>query len=303
MTIHSFPVKDNTKKESLLSEPSSKQTHTLSNYLTGQLPAIELPLQSAPSLITLASTSTSDILKEYFGGERPSTPPQDTSDPRVFSRTHSSAASSSHSLQTSDSGYISTSQSQSVMTSVIHSQSRDQIRKELIQNYDFLITLKAAQKGFSEAQNNLGLMYAHGIGVKQDDTQAVYWYRKAAEQDHSDAQCNLGWMYVNGLGVKEDQAQAVYWNRKAAEQDHPDAQFNLGVMYGNGRGVKIDLAQVMYWYRKAAEQDHADAQFNLGVIYESGWGVKIDLAEAVYWYRKAAEQDHLGAQFNLKGSK
>ena len=112
MTIHSFPVKDNTKKESLLSEPSSKQTHTLSNYLTGQLPAIELPLQSAPSLITLASTSTSDILKEYFGGERPSTPPQDTSDPRVFSRTHSSAASSSHSLQTSDSGYKSTSQSQ-----------------------------------------------------------------------------------------------------------------------------------------------------------------------------------------------
>ena len=245
MTIHSFPVKDNTKKESLLSEPSSKQTHTLSNYLTGQLPAIELPLQSAPSLITLASTSTSDILKEYFGGERPSTPPQDTSDPRVFSRTHSSALSSTHSLQTIDSVDVSSSQSQTVMASVIHTQSRDQIRKELNQNYDFLITLKAAQKGFSEAQNNLGLMYAHGIGVKQDDAQAVYWYRKAAEQDLSDAQCNLGWMYVNGLGVKEDQAQAVYWNRKAAEQDHPDAQFNLGVMYGNGRGVKIDVAEVM----------------------------------------------------------
>ena len=197
MTIHSFPVKDNTKKESLLSEPSSKQTHTLSNYLTGQLPAIELPLHSAPSLVTLASTSTTDILKEYFGGERPLTLPQDTSDPRVFSRTHSSALSSTHSLQTTDSVDVSSSQSQTVMTSVIHTQSRDQIRKELIQNYDFLITLKAAQKGFSEAQNNLGLMYAHGIGVKQDDTQAVYWYRKAAEQDYSDAQCNLGWMYAH----------------------------------------------------------------------------------------------------------
>ena len=299
MTIHSFPVKDNTKKESLLSEPSSKQTHTLSNYLTGQLPAIELPLHSAPSLVTLASTSTTDILKEYFGGERPLTLPQDTSDPRVFSRTHSSAVSSTHSLQTTDSVDVSSSQSQTVMTSVIHTQSRDQIRKELIQNYDFLITLKAAQKGFSEAQNNLGLMYAHGIGVKQDDAQAVYWYRKAAEQDHSDAQCNLGWMYVNGLGVKEDQAQAVYWNRKAAEHDHPDAQFNLGVMYGNGRGVKIDLAEVMYWYRKAAEQGHARSQFNLGLMHQHGRGVKIDLAEAVHWYRKAAEQGHAGAQCNL----
>ena len=299
MTIHSFPVKDNTKKESLLSEPSSKQTHTLSNYLTGQLPAIELPLQSAPSLIALASTSTSEILKEYFGGERPSTPPQDTSDPRVFSRTHSSAASSSHSLQTSDSGYISTSQSQSVMTSVIHSQSRDQIRKELIQNYDFLITLKAAQKGFSEAQNNLGLMYAHGIGVKQDDAQAVYWYRKAAEQDHSDAQCNLGWMYVNGLGVKQDDAQAVYWKRKAADQGHADAQCNLGWMYVNGLGEKQDYAEAVCWYRKAAKQGHAVAQFNLGVMYENGRGVKIDLAEAAYWYRKAAQQDHPDAQCNL----
>ncbi len=299
MTIHSFPVKDNTKKESLLSESSSKQTHTLSNYLTGQLPVIELPLHSAPSLVTLASTSTTDILKEYFGGERPLTLPQDTSDPRVFSRTHSSALSSTHSLQTTDSVDVSSSQSQTVMTSVIHTQSRDQIRKELIQNYDFLITLKAAQKGFSEAQNNLGLMYAHGIGVKQDDAQAVYWYRKAAEQDHSGAQFNLGLIYAQSLGEKQDYAQAAYWYRKAAEQGHARSQFNLGVIYENGLGEKQDDAQAVYWYRKAAEQGHARSQFNLGLMHQHGRGVKIDLAEAVHWYRKAAEQGHAGAQCNL----
>ena len=299
MTIHSFPVKDNTKKESLLSEPSSKQTHTLSNYLTGQLPAIELPLHSAPSLVTLASTSTTDILKEYFGGERPLTLPQDTSDPRVFSRTHSSALSSTHSLQTTDSVDVSSSQSQTVMTSVIHTQSRDQIRKELNQNYDFLITLKAAQKGFSEAQNNLGLMYAHGIGVKQDDAQAVHWYRKAAEQGHAGAQCNLGRMYALGLGEKQDYAEAVCWYRKAAKQGHAVAQFNLGVMYENGRGVKIDLAEAAYWYRKAAQQDHPDAQCNLGWMYDHGRGEKQDQAQAVIWYRKAAEQGHAVAQYNI----
>jgi TPR repeat protein len=299
MTIHSFPVKDNTKKESLLSEPSSKQTHTLSNYLTGQLPTIELPLHSAPSLVTLASTSTSEILKEYFGGERPSTPPQDTSDPRVFSRTNSSAVSSTHSLQTNDSGYVSTSQSKSVMTSVIQNQSRDQIRKELNQNYDFLITLREAEKDKPEAQFHLGLMYQRGLGVDQNHTQAVYWFRKAAAQGHAGVQCNFGVMYARGEGVKQDDAQAVYWYRKAAEQGHPYAQCNLGCMYELGRGVEQDSAQAFDWYRKAAAQGHAGAQCNLGLMYERGLGVKQDDAQAMDWYGKAAKQGHPDAQFNL----
>jgi len=32
------------------------------------------------------------------------------------------------------------------------------------------------------AQYNLGVMYAKGQGVTQDNVQAVAWYRKAAEQ-------------------------------------------------------------------------------------------------------------------------
>jgi TPR repeat protein len=179
----------------------------------------------------LVSTSTSELLEEYFGGERPSTPPQDTSDPRVFSRTNSSAVSSAHSLQTNDSGYVSTSQSQSVMTSLIQNQSRDQIRKELKQQYDFLITLREAQKGFSEAQFSLGLAYYQGQGEKKDYAQAVYWFSKAAEQGHATAQCNLGCAYADGLGVKQDNAQAVYWFHKTADQGNADAQFNLGYAY------------------------------------------------------------------------
>ena len=39
-----------------------------------------------------------------------------------------------------------------------------------------------AEQGDSYAQYNLGLMYDYGLGVIEDDTQAVYWFRKAAEQ-------------------------------------------------------------------------------------------------------------------------
>ena len=61
-------------------------------------------------------------------------------------------------------------------------------------------------------------MYDYGLGVIEDDTQAVYWFRKAAEQGHAKAQYNLGVMYESGRGIAKDDTQAVYWFRKAAEQ-------------------------------------------------------------------------------------
>jgi len=48
------------------------------------------------------------------------------------------------------------------------------------------------EQGDAVAQYNLGVMYAHGEGVSEDDAQAVHWYRKAAEQGVARAQVNLG---------------------------------------------------------------------------------------------------------------
>ncbi len=152
-----------------------------------------------------------------------------------------------------------------------------------------------------EAQYNLGVMYASGEGVPQDDAEAVRWYRMAAEQGHAEAQNNLGVMYDNGRGVTQDDAEAVRWYRIAAEQGEPRAQFNLAGMYDNGRGVTQDDAEAVRWYRIAAEQGEPRAQFNLAGMYDNGRGVTQDDAEAVRWYRIAAEQGEPRAQFNLAG--
>ena len=61
-------------------------------------------------------------------------------------------------------------------------------------------------------------MYENGLGVPQDNTEAVSWYRKAAEQGNVHAQSNLGNMYANGKGVPQDYAEAARWYRKATEQ-------------------------------------------------------------------------------------
>ena len=47
-----------------------------------------------------------------------------------------------------------------------------------------------ANQGDAAAQFNLGLMYANGEGVPENDAEAVRWYRLAAEQGHYQAPYN-----------------------------------------------------------------------------------------------------------------
>ncbi|MBR0222370.1 MAG: ankyrin repeat domain-containing protein [Synergistaceae bacterium] len=52
-------------------------------------------------------------------------------------------------------------------------------------------------------------------------------FKKSAEQGDAEAQYNLGMMYANGNGVAEDQWEAVVWLRKAAKQGHKAARNEL----------------------------------------------------------------------------
>jgi TPR repeat protein len=117
-----------------------------------------------------------------------------------------------------------------------------------------------AEQGNAIAQNTLGVMYRDGLGITQNETAAVSWFRKATEQGNAIAQDNLGGMYAQGRGVAKDDAEAVQWYRKAAEQGNASAETSLGYMYETGRGVTKDKAQAVQWYHKAAEQGDSNAQ-------------------------------------------
>ena len=104
------------------------------------------------------------------------------------------------------------------------------------------------------AQNNLGCMYEHGLGVEINYAKALQWYRKAAEQGNHFAQLGLGWLLENGLGVEPNEAEALDWYLKAANQNNLDAQNNVGAMYRDGRGGQQSDDSAVDWFRKAAEQ-------------------------------------------------
>ena len=83
----------------------------------------------------------------------------------------------------------------------------------------------AAEQGDARAQNNLGRMYAAGVGVAHDYQEALKWFRLAAEQGVAVAQYNLGRMYANrrvmdadGYPVLDFYVQAHKWINLAASR-------------------------------------------------------------------------------------
>ena len=67
-------------------------------------------------------------------------------------------------------------------------------------------------------------------------TKPLGWLRRAAEQDDRVGQFTLGVMYANGWGVTQDDAEAEKWFLKGLENHDEEeralAQFNMGDMYG-----------------------------------------------------------------------
>lgn len=78
-----------------------------------------------------------------------------------------------------------------------------------------------AEGGDATAQNSVGALYDHGLGVDEDDATAAYWYQLAADQNLPLAMRNIANMYAGGYGVAFDQALAESWYEKAARMGDP----------------------------------------------------------------------------------
>jgi TPR repeat protein len=135
----------------------------------------------------------------------------------------------------------------------------------------------------ASAQFYLGTMYYKGLGVPQNDAEAVKWFRLSAAQWDKGAQGALGFMYFKGLGVPQDYIEAAKWFSMSARQGDDKAQYNLACMLDKGTGVPQDYAEAVKWYTQSAEQGLADAQHNLAIMYGMGKGVKRNLIIAHKW--------------------
>ncbi len=150
----------------------------------------------------------------------------------------------------------------------------------------------------SKAQTILGVCYILGIGVVENDIEAVRLYQLAAMQGNAVAQCNLGGCYSNGVGgLVKNEEETVRLYQLAADQGNALAQNNLGICYATGFGGLVKNAEEMVrLLQLAAAQRNALAQYNLGICYANGiCGLIKDEVAAVRLLKLAAAQGHLKA--------
>lgn len=106
--------------------------------------------------------------------------------------------------------------------------------------------LPAARSGNADAEELIGVLYALGLGVEQDDTRAFEWYLRSSMKGHPGAQSGIGWYYEVGRGVLAiDLVRAYMWYTLSAIGGDPDAAISLEEVVKKMTQEQIDEAHVL----------------------------------------------------------
>ena len=118
---------------------------------------------------------------------------------------------------------------------------------------------RAAQAGNPRGAVNLAALSGDG-GSASDPAEARAMLAKAAETNSAEAQFELGLMMANGVGGPKDDVAARGLFEKAAAQDHVGALDWMGNFSETGRGGPEDRNAAKSYYEKAAALGNDDAK-------------------------------------------
>lgn len=118
-------------------------------------------------------------------------------------------------------------------------------------NFDVL-TCHAA-KGDRSAQMTLARAYETGIGLPQDMSKAVHWYRRAAAPKSGTLP-----VYMAPAG-NQKYGSVMLLDNGPADPGDAWAQFRLGEIYLAGKGVKQSDRRARRWLRRSAAQGSSPA--------------------------------------------
>jgi TPR repeat protein len=116
---------------------------------------------------------------------------------------------------------------------------------------------RAAEAGNLRGVTNLAALSG---GAPSDPVKARALLSKAAETDSAEAQYQLGLMTADGVGGAKDDAAARALFEKAAAQNHPGALERMGAFAQSGRGGPQDSSAAKVYYEKAAALGNEDAK-------------------------------------------
>lgn len=150
---------------------------------------------------------------------------------------------------------------------------------------------KSANQGNSDAQWNLGLLFAVK-DTPEDREKGIMLLKDAALQGNSEAQNYLGTLNYAGKWMPEDGKEAVRWWSMMLETGGEimmEGLFHIGTVYQYNAPMYNERKAVEY-YQAAANLGYIEAQKKMAMLYLRGdLLVGKDFEKAEGWLRKAAE--------------
>jgi TPR repeat protein len=118
---------------------------------------------------------------------------------------------------------------------------------------------RAAEAGNPRGATNLAALSKMG-GSPSDPVKARALLSKGAEANSAEAQYQLGMMTAEGIGGPKDDVAARALFERAAEQGHAGALERMGAFAQSGRGGPQDASAAKAYYEKAAALGNEDAK-------------------------------------------
>ncbi len=112
----------------------------------------------------------------------------------------------------------------------------------------------------------LGLLQ-HWLGDAEGSAKT---HERAAELGNADAQFELYVYFAQGIGVQPNAKSANHWLERAAAAGQSRALYNLGAALATGTSGERNLERAADFYRRAAEQGNGRAAANIAVMVLSG---------------------------------
>ena len=155
--------------------------------------------------------------------------------------------------------------------------------------------LSEAENGNVHAMNDVGRMYADGLGVESDNDKAYEYYAKAlsgfqqveVQKAWKYTEYRIGKMFAQGIGTEQGYETAAQWFELSAEKKYKYAQYSLGGLYYRGQGVEQNFQSAFLLYLKSAEQSFPYADYEVAKMYRDGVGTEKDADKSNNHFKKA----------------
>ena len=153
---------------------------------------------------------------------------------------------------------------------------------------------RSADLGYAPAQTAMGYFYETGFRVSADPNAAAEWYKKGARQDDRVGSWLLGRLYYTAALPRDlDAAETAL--KRSADQGDPFGAYLLGLV----KLERNDYITAATMFRKAAMQGIPLAQQHWGELLKDGKGVDADKAQAYTWLLVSYDAGNLKAGNDL----